>query len=174
MPFLFIILGQQLGLDMKPALGPIHVFVKFTNSSGKTQNIEATSGGYPARDIHYRNNLPITDKAIETGIFMRALTDTETLALITVIVVEDLIAKGRYDDALAVSDVILSHYPHFAYGLVKKGTAAFYALKSEFYDRFPKAADVPTALHARLNRLQMINTDVFNLADNLGWKPRQQ
>lgn len=107
---------------MAPALAPIHVFVKFTDSNGQVHNLEATSGGYPARDVHYRNNFPITDRAIQTGIFMRELNSVESLAVIAVIVVVDLIRDGRHHEAMAVSDVILKHYPDFAYGLVKKVT----------------------------------------------------
>lgn len=173
MPFLFIILGQRLGLDMKPALAPIHVFVKFTDAQGQTHNLEATSGGGRTRDSHYRKLLPITDRAIESGIFMRGVADEETIAVITVVVVEDLIRLKRYDDALAVSDVILSHYPDYAYALVKRGTAAYYALKTEFYDVYQTAQDIPPELHERLNELQSINQDVFSRADFLGWKPMQ-
>ena len=69
MPFLFIILGQRLGLDVTPAMAPLHVFVKFTDDQGVTHNLEATSGAGRARDQHYRDLLPITDKAISNGVF---------------------------------------------------------------------------------------------------------
>ncbi|MEP3034918.1 MAG: transglutaminase family protein [Pseudoruegeria sp.] len=44
MSLLFIILGQRLGLDVMPAMAPLHVFVKFTDDDGVTHNLEATSG----------------------------------------------------------------------------------------------------------------------------------
>ena len=45
MPLLFIAIGQRLGLDMRPALAPQHVLVRFTTRNGESHNIEATNGG---------------------------------------------------------------------------------------------------------------------------------
>ncbi|MBV1865390.1 MAG: transglutaminase-like domain-containing protein [Rhodobacteraceae bacterium] len=49
MPFLFIILGQRLGLDVTPAMAPLHVFVKFTDEIRATRTIlrpQAGLGGH--------------------------------------------------------------------------------------------------------------------------------
>ncbi|MEM6942452.1 MAG: transglutaminase family protein [Pseudomonadota bacterium] len=35
MPFLFIILGERVGLDVRPALAPLHVLVKFRDDAGR-------------------------------------------------------------------------------------------------------------------------------------------
>lgn len=47
MPFLFIILGQRLGLDVTAATAPVHVFVKYRDEMGAWYNLEATSGANP-------------------------------------------------------------------------------------------------------------------------------
>lgn len=170
MPFLFIILGQRLGLDVTPAMAPLHVFVKFTDDQGVIHNLEATSGGGVARDQHYRNLLPITDAAIANGVFLTPVDAAESVAVIAVVLVEDLMKQGRYHDAMAVADILLEHYPNFAYAMVKKGTAAYYLLKAKFYDRYPNANDVPEDQRPYLAYLQRINQSTFDRAEGLGWR----
>jgi len=174
MPFLFIILGQRLGLDVTPAMAPLHVFVKFTDDQGITHNLETTSGALRARDQHYRDLLPITDAAIANGVFLTPLTTEQTVAVIAVVIVEDLIAQERYHDAMAVADIVLDHYPNFAYAMVKKGTAAYHLLQSEFYANYPTAEDVPVDQRSYLAYLQRINQSTFDTAETLGWRQLQR
>lgn len=133
MPVLFIILGQRLGLDVTPAMAPLHVLVKFTDDDGKVWNLEATSGAGAARDQHYRDLLPITDEAVANGVFLSPLSEEESISLIAAVVAEDLIEKGRYQDAMAVADTLIEHYPMFAYMMVMKATAAYHLLQQDFY-----------------------------------------
>jgi regulator of sirC expression with transglutaminase-like and TPR domain len=170
MPFLFIILGQRLGLDVTPSMAPLHVFVKFTDDDGVTHNLETTSGAGRARDQHYRDHLPITDDAIANGVFLAPLSNEEAVAVIAVVVVEHLIKEGRLHDAMAVADIVLDHYPNFAYAMVKKGSAAYLLLQSEFYERYPTAADVPEDQRPYLTYLQRVNQTTFETAENLGWR----
>lgn len=64
MPLMMIILGQRIGLDITAATAPIHVLVKFGDDESKLWNLEDTSGGFLARDQHYRGLLPISDRAM--------------------------------------------------------------------------------------------------------------
>jgi regulator of sirC expression with transglutaminase-like and TPR domain len=171
MPILFIILGQRLGLDVTAAVAPLHVLVKFTDSTGATWNLEATSGAGKARDQHYRDLLPISDRALQTGIYLKPLTKEETVGVMAMLVLEDLIEKKRYLDAMAVADIILDHDPLSTHAMVKKATAAYYMLKADFYDKYPTAQDVPEDQRPLLAYLQRINDDMFQNAENLGWQP---
>ncbi len=171
MPFLFIILGQRLGLDVTPAMAPLHVFVKFTDDQGITHNLETTSGAGRARDQHYRDLLPITDEAIANGVFLTPLTTEQAVAVIAVVIVEDLMAQDRHHDAMAVADIVLDYYPNFAYAMVKKGTAAYRLLQSEFYANYPTAEDVPEDQRPYLAYLQRVNQSTFDRAESLGWRP---
>jgi regulator of sirC expression with transglutaminase-like and TPR domain len=54
MPILFLTLGQRIGLNLTLAEAPLHVFVKYTDASGKVWNLEPTSGGGFTRDQWYR------------------------------------------------------------------------------------------------------------------------
>lgn len=81
MPMLVLILGERLGLDVTLSTAPLHVFVKFTDdASGQTWNFEATSGGF-ARDSHMRQEMPMSDQAIANGVYMKALSRREALAV---------------------------------------------------------------------------------------------
>lgn len=174
MPFLFIILGQRLGLDVTPAMAPLHVFVKFTDDQGITHNLETTSGAGRARDQHYRDLLPITDEAVANGVFLTPLTTEQAVAVIAVVIVEDLMAQDRHHDAMAVADIVLDHYPNFAYAMVKKGTAAYRLLQSEFYANYPTAEDVPEDQRPYLAYLQRVNQSTFDTAETLGWRQLQR
>lgn len=171
MPFLFIILGQRLGLKVVPAIAPLHVLVKFTDDQGETHNLEATSGAGRARDQHYKNFLPITEKAIANGMFLTPLTNRESVALIAAEVVEHLIDDGHYLDAMAIADILLWHYPKFGYMMAKKGTSAYYLLKEDFHDKYPDANDVPEDQRPYLAYLQRVNQGMFDRAEKLGWRP---
>lgn len=171
MPFLFIILGQRLGLDVTPAMAPLHIFVKFTDDEGVTHNLEATSGAGPARDQHYRDLLPITDVAISNGVFLTPLDAEQSLAVTAAVIVEKLMADGQYRDAMAVADILIAHYPMFAYMMVKKATASYHLLRTEFYEKYPTAQDVPEEQRADLANLQRVNQDMFDGAESLGWLP---
>ena len=71
MPFLFIILGDRLGINVAASTAPLHVLVKYTDdATGRTYNLEATSGANPACDSWYRQQMPMTDQAIANGIYL--------------------------------------------------------------------------------------------------------
>ncbi len=171
MPFLFIALGQRLGLELTPAMAPIHVLVKFTDDQGKTYNLETTSGGGPARDQHYRNLFPITDEALANGIFLAPLTNEQSVSLIGAVIVEHLTTQERYQDAIDVADILLDHYPAFAYMMVKRGTAAYYLLRNEFFEHYQAPRDVPREKRPQLAYLQTVNQQSFDRAEALGWRP---
>ncbi|MDA7425602.1 transglutaminase family protein [Thalassococcus lentus] len=174
MPFLFIAIGQRLGLDMRPSLAPQHVLVRFTTKEGEDHNIEATNGGLRSDNAPYVNNMPITAKAIANRVFLATLSNEEAVAVIAIVVVEYLIKEKRYHDAMAVADTLLNHYPNFAYAMVKKGTAAYYLLKTKFYDEYPTAQDVPDDQRYYLAYLQRVNQNTFDQAEGLGWRPAER
>lgn len=170
MSLLFIAIGQRLGMDMHPSLAPQHVLVRFTTQDGKDRNIEATNGGLRGDNAPYVKNIPITPEAIANRVFLATLSNEEAVGVIAVVVVEYLIKEKRYHDAMVVADTILNHYPNFAYAMVKKGTAAYYLLKTKFYDLYPTAQDVPEDQRSYLAYLQRVNQGSFDKAEALGWR----
>ena len=107
-------------------------------------------------------------------VFMTPLTREETVAVIAVVIVENLNSQGRYQDAMAVADIVLDHYPKFAYAMIKKSTSAYYLLKSKFYAPYPNVQDVPENQRSYLAYLQRVNQGGFERAEALGWRPVQR
>ena len=67
MPILFLIVGERMGLNLALSTAPLHIFLRYADESGREINLEATSGALPARTLWYRQNLPMSDRAIESG-----------------------------------------------------------------------------------------------------------
>lgn len=146
MPILFMILGQRIGLQMTLAEVPLHVFVKFTDDAGQQWNLETTSGAGFARDSHYRRQVPMSDEAVANGIYLRAPSREETIAMMAALIVEHLISIDRFEDAIAASDAILRHTPKSAYVMVKRGTAYAGLLQRDVVSKYESASDMSPEL----------------------------
>ncbi|MBW9065400.1 hypothetical protein JNB71_19025 [Rhizobium herbae] len=172
MPMLMMFVGQRLGLKMTLAEAPLHVFVKYTDDDGAVWNLEATSGGGFTRDVWYRQKLPMSDKAVTNGVYLRPLSHEEATALIASFLVEHQIEAGAFENAIAVSDVLLRHYPSFAYVLVKKGSAYSGLLRRELVGKYTRMEDIPADLKVKADRWYGENMQAFAKAEALGWRPQ--
>ncbi|CDX21214.1 conserved exported hypothetical protein [Mesorhizobium sp. ORS 3324] len=171
MPALFLTLGQRLGLNVTLSTAPLHVFVKFTDdATDKTWNLETTSGAGFTRDVWYREKLPMTDEAIANGVYLKTLSRREALSVLATPVLDHLLETGRYEDAIAVADVLVDAYPANAYTLVKKGTAYYRLLDAEIIQKYPKQSDIPAEKVAYANGLYQANKQAFAKAEALGWR----
>jgi regulator of sirC expression with transglutaminase-like and TPR domain len=171
MPILFLIVGERMGLNLALSTAPLHIFLRYADETGREINLEATSGALPARTIWYRQNLPMTDPAIESGLYMRTLTRREAVAHMASTVVDFLMSEGRFQDAIDVGEIVLQHYPRDGYTLVKLGSAYGELMRVEFLDRFPTPAAIPPALRGRYMTLAQGNQRAFQAAEALGWQP---
>jgi regulator of sirC expression with transglutaminase-like and TPR domain len=170
MPTLFLIVADRMGLKVRLAAAPLHLFVRYTDPAGAEHSLEAISGGHEARTEWYRANLPMTDRAIASGAYMRTLTRRETVAAMAASVLDFLLDQRRYQEAGDVADAILAANPRDAYAMVKKGSAAAGLMQAEFYDKYPSPALIPPALRARYAELAAVNEKAFRDAEALGWE----
>lgn len=170
MPILFLIVADGIGLKVSLAAVPLHLFVRYTDPAGAEHNLETTSGGHEASLDWYRTNLSMTDRAIQSGAYMRALTRRETIAEMATSVLDFLIAERRYQDASDVADAILSVNPRDTYAMVKKGSAVGGLMQAEYFDKYPNPASIPPPLRARYAVLAAANDKVFWDAEALGWE----
>lgn len=171
MPILLLILAERLGLEVALATAPLHVFLRYRGESGRVVNIEATSGGHPARDEWFRQTMPMSDRAIESGLYMRTLSRREGVAQMATTVVEHLVLEGRFDAAAGVSGAILRHAPRDAYTMVRHGSACAELIRTEFTEKYPARALIPPALRARYVLLCQRNRSMLEAAEALGWEP---
>ncbi|WP_275789526.1 transglutaminase family protein [Pararhizobium gei] len=172
MPMLMLFVGQRLGLQMTLTEAPLHIFIKYTDDEGAVWNLEATSGGGFTRDVWYRQKLPMSDTAVANGVYLRPLQHQEATALVASFLVEHQIDAGAFENAIAVSDVLLRHYPTFAYGLVKKGSAYAGLLRRELAGKYTRMEDIPADLKAKADQWYGQNMQAFAKAEAMGWRPQ--
>ena len=169
MPVLHAILGQEIGLDMTLSTAPLHVFVKYTDESGKTINIEATSGGHPARAEWYQKNLPMLPKAIKNGMFMDELTPEQTIAVVGYDLTSHLLRTEDYENAILVSERLIPLFPNYAPLYMGRGSGYYKLIERDFRSKFPNANDIPKELQSQFMSFMQQNTISFQKADALGW-----
>jgi regulator of sirC expression with transglutaminase-like and TPR domain len=173
MPTLFLILADRLGLNVSFGTAPLHVFIRYTDPQGRTFNIETTSGANLARPEWYRQNLPMTDKAIQSGLYMRTLTRRETVAHMASTVMEARLNEGKFQDAIDVGTAILEQFPRDGYTLVKRGHAYGEPLRIECIERFASRNAMPPETRTRCDTLAKRNDEDFGKAEAMGWTPSQ-
>lgn len=171
MPILFLIIADRLGLNVGLATAPHHVFVRYTAADGRAVNLETTSGGHPARDVWYRENMPMTDLAISNGLYMRTLSRRENVATMAMVVAEFLYGAGRYEEAIDVAEAIQEHTPRDVQPLLIAAASYGRMFTLEFEERYPTLDAIPTSLHARYRMLAEMNAGLFARAEALGWRP---
>lgn len=169
MPFLFIILGQRLGIDVTASTAPMHIFVKFRNDAGTWINLEATSSASPARDVWIRSQMPMTDQAIANGLYLQPLTKRETAAMMAATLAEFYLHRREYEKAIAMADVILEHYPKGVETMVLKG-ASYGRLIQRFIDRYPSPSQIPANELGYYQYLFQSNSFWYAKAEALGWR----
>lgn len=171
MPILLLIVGERMGLNLSLSTAPLHIFLRYTDENGREINLEATSGGHPARTLWYRQNLPMTDRAIASGLYMRTLSRREAVAHMASTVVDFLMGERRFPEAIEVAEIILRHYPRDGYTLARLGTAYGELMRVDYFERFPEPAMIPPDLRARYVLLARGNQRAFDAAKALGWEP---
>jgi regulator of sirC expression with transglutaminase-like and TPR domain len=171
MPVLFVILGERIGLKMTLAVAPQHMLVKYTDAaSGKTINLEATSGGWPSRDIWYRQNMSMSDEAIRNGLYMRPLSKREVRAALASVVMEDLMEKNRFAETIQVAIAILEHYPTFASALLTQGTASIRQIEAEVHAKYPNPKDMPPQVRQQYQIMIDTVSEPYRRVEALGWR----
>lgn len=172
MPILFIILAQKLGLNATASNAPSHIFVKLTDESGNTINIEATSGGTVARDSWLRQQFPtITDLSIRNGIYLRKLTRKETVAAMAEVLLEFYHHHQQFGQLVATADLILSHHPKAIGAVVQKASAHNEVLKVYDLWRYHGPNDVPV-LQRDIFEYLIYRVNIYHeQAVRMGWQP---
>lgn len=166
MPLLFLILGQRLGLDVRAAVAPLHVFVKYTDpATGTTYNIESTDGAQAVDDGFYVERLEISARALETGVYLQALTTKEAVAMMLTLLCEHYERQEEWERSKVVAETVLEQYPKSVYAMLKMGNA-YAGLMREARRRASLGLTEP---QAELALLSTQNQYWFATAEQLGW-----
>jgi regulator of sirC expression with transglutaminase-like and TPR domain len=153
MPILFLIIGERLGLDLRLASAPGHMFLRLHASNGTVLNVETTSGGGFARTEWFQQCFKISDRAVKSGLFMLSLSRREAVAEMASTVVEHLMEAGRFNEAASIADLMLKHSPRSCSAMLHLGTASALMLRHEFERRYASPLLIPPTLRARYHML---------------------
>ncbi len=111
LPFLYKILVEDIGAFASLAIAPIHCYIKHIDEKGKWVNLEMTSGSF-ARDEWIMQESGVTVEQIKSGIYMNALSQKESLALVLKELADNYQLQfgiGHLD--LEIIETALKYYP---------------------------------------------------------------
>jgi regulator of sirC expression with transglutaminase-like and TPR domain len=170
MPFLFLILGQRLGLNVSAATAPLHILVKFKDETGTTYNLETTSGGNPARNAWYREQMPMTDEAITNGAYLRPLTKKETVALMAETLAEHYFERQEFEQTIVIANLALEYHPQYVEAMILKGSAYYRLMDKYYFSKYRSPDQIPERARGYFAYLSRNNRLWFAKAEALGWR----
>jgi hypothetical protein len=122
MPFLYKIIMNELGYESHLALAPNHIYIKANNKKVGWYNIELTCADFPT-DAWYAASGYIHTDAIRNGIYMRALSDKESVAMTFVDLAQGYQAKFGIEDGSFIvkcCDMALEYFPKYINAMLLK------------------------------------------------------
>lgn len=122
LPYLYKIIMDELGYECSLALAPNHMYIKANNKKVGWYNIELTCGDFPT-DAWYAASGYIHTDAIRNGIYMRALSDKEAVAMTLVDLAQGYQAKFGIEDGsfiIKCCDTALEHFPNYINAMLLK------------------------------------------------------
>lgn len=174
MPLLLVILGQKLHIPLTIALAPAHLYVKFRGDNGQWYGVEATSGGGWADDDWQKSQLPrLTPVAIANGVYLRALSQRETAAVIAGGLLEhyESLRTLAADEArIALALLILQHHPKDVAAMVHAYFGYLGVRRRLFVDRYAGPSQIPVRLRPRFEQLERGWAYWGNKAKSLGYQ----
>ena len=172
MPILILILGERLGLEMTLSTAPTHVFIQYHDKAyDEWVNIETTSGSNPARSEYLRENFPMTDLAIENGIYLKRRDRNEIAAVMAGTVVEYYSQEERLEDVATMSELILRNDNTNISAILWRASAYGRMMERDFHIPYPQPDMVPTNLVRKYKFMAAQNQGGYKHAESLGWKP---
>lgn len=174
MPVLFLILAEKLGVSMALSQAPDHFLLQYRHKSGRIFNLEATSGALPARTEYYRENFLMSERSIESGLYLKWLPKREAIAALAAEVTVHLREQRRFAELIKLAELILQHAPTDIHAMLSLGSACGHLLKSEFEDKYPTPILIPAHLRSRHMMLAERNHSLFHAAEALGWQEEER
>lgn len=152
LPYLYKIIMDELGYKSHLALAPNHIYIKANNKKVGWYNIELTCGDFPT-DAWLMASGYIHIDAIRNGIYMRALSDKEAVAMTLVDLAQGYQAKYGIGDGsfiLQCCNTALEHFPKYINAMLLKGE-----ILTELYRQSPD--------DARMDEMNILYTSIHEL-----------
>jgi len=113
LPYLYKIIMDELGEKSYLSLCPNHLYIKAQNEKMGWYNIELTNSNFPT-DAYLMSSGYVHIDAIRNGIYMKALTQQESIALCLIDLAQGHLAKfgvGDGEFALKCCETALKYFP---------------------------------------------------------------
>lgn len=114
LPYFYKILANEVGVEAFIAIAPMHCYVKHRDERGNWWNLEMTTGSF-SRSSFIMETFNVSETAMKSGLFMKALSDSESVAYC----IYDLLCyyeykTGRYSDDFIKRcyEIGLQYYPN--------------------------------------------------------------
>jgi hypothetical protein len=122
LPYLYKILAEEIGIEANLALAPNHVYIKHKSIRDGWYNTELTSGIFPIDSWIMASGFVHID-AITNGVYMKALNNRESIAMVLIDLADNYNAKFPNNDGtfiLKCCETAIKEYPNFATALIMK------------------------------------------------------
>ncbi len=122
LPYLYKILCEELGVSANLALAPNHIYIKHRSEKTGWYNTELTSAAFPI-DAWLMASGYIHLSAIQNSMYMKALTDQESIALCLIDLAEGYKRKTNGQDTdfiLKCCNTALQYFPNCVNALILK------------------------------------------------------
>lgn len=150
LPLLYKLIMNELGEDAYLALSPNHMYIKVNNKRVGWYNIELTCGDFPT-DAWIMASGYIHLDAITNGIYMKALTDKESVALCLIDLAQGYERKFGISDGefiIKCCNTALEHFPMCINALLLKAeTLTALYKKNNDSDLFAQMTKLYTTIH---------------------------
>ncbi len=111
LPSYYKILCEEIGAKAYLALAPNHLYIKHIDEKGQWTNVELTNGGFP-RDQWLIKEMAISVEAIKNEVYMKPLTDKESIALCMFDLANAYQFQYGYDSCvLKMATTALNYFP---------------------------------------------------------------
>lgn len=127
LPYLYKILADELGAEAYIAIAPMHCYIKHKDEQGEWWNLEMTAGSF-SRSSFIMETFNVSEAAIKSGLFMKALSLVESVAYC----IYDLLCfyekkTGRYSDDFVTKcyKIGLQYYPNSQLQIIKANDLKF-------------------------------------------------
>lgn len=150
LPYLYKIIMDELGYECHLALAPNHIYIKANNKKVGWYNIELTCGDFPT-DAWYAASGYIHTDAIRNGIYMRALSDKEAVAMTLIDLAQGYQAKFGIEDGnfiIKCCETALTHFPNYINAMLLKAE-----ILTELYQQSEEESLQKQALFSQMTEL---------------------
>ena len=163
MPMLFLMLAEQLGVEMSLITAPQHLLIQYKDAkTGKLVNLETTSGANPSRPEWLRTQRPFTDRAVQSGMYLKPLTKKQMVAVMASTILQQLYGEDKdWQEDIEVAIEIIDHYPEMDVPQIHIALSAYNLIQENYRSKYQTPAEMPSDVYEKYMDLQYL-LDVAN------------